>query len=264
MQAGGDEPDRQEQHHEQHHDNVPLHYKKPFGAGLKRTRVEFVRATELQDSAATSTFSSQTEQEKGRLVAEIYASIVLRDGTNSRETEEQSRRDKCLDEQDKASEWTCAVCSASVSASTSQRDHESSLAHQVSLAHSHPPSALDRSRMGLRTLQAQGWDPDARQGLGQHGQGLRFPVRATAKQDGLGVGAAAALAEAAQRRERKSANRIKRGDKSTEATGPNMTAKQRRAEAERQRRKAERLGAEIFGSIDVERYLMGDGSDNRL
>ncbi|PHH61091.1 hypothetical protein CDD81_802 [Ophiocordyceps australis] len=261
MQPSGDKPGRQEQHQ----DNVPLHHKKPFGAGLKRTRVEFVRATEPDDSAARERFSER-EQEKGRMIADIYASIVLRDGSGSSSTKGQRQREQGPDDDDgdddDKDEWTCAVCSVSVSASSSQRAHESSLAHQVSLAHSHPPSAIDRSRMGLRTLQAQGWNPDARQGLGPHGQGLRFPVRATVKEDGLGIGAAAALAEAAQKRQGKSAQRV-------EATGcqrpqRNMTAKQRRAEAERQRRQAERLEAEIFGSVQVQKYLVGDGSDNRL
>ncbi|KAK7750489.1 hypothetical protein SLS62_007568 [Diatrype stigma] len=68
------------------------------------------------------------------------------------------------------------------------RPHEASLAHQVCLEHSHPPSALDRSRMGMGVLQSQGWDPDSRQGLGAAHQGIQFPLKAKPKRDTMGIG----------------------------------------------------------------------------
>ncbi len=65
--------------------------------------------------------------------------------------------------------------------------HEASLVHQVCLAHSHPPSSVDRSRLGLSVLESHGWDPDSRQGLGAEGQGIQFPVKPKQKGQHAGV-----------------------------------------------------------------------------
>ncbi|CAL5870551.1 uncharacterized protein PFLUO_LOCUS4790 [Penicillium psychrofluorescens] len=78
-----------------------------------------------------------------------------------------------------------------ISSSSIHRPHEASLAHQVCLAHSHPPSHLDRTRAGLRYLSTYGWDLDSRIGLGAPGrEGIREPLKGRVKNDtvGLGVG----------------------------------------------------------------------------
>ncbi|KAF4509173.1 hypothetical protein G6O67_005462 [Ophiocordyceps sinensis] len=220
--------------------DVPLHHKKPFGAGLKRKRIEFVRATEADKGISVAT----TTKDLGRAVGDVYASIVL--GGRKSASAPSSRRESPAPSTDTQPE-TCAVCSLPMT--TSVRQHVASLAHQVSLAHSHPPSALDRSRMGLRTLQSQGWDPDARRGLGLGGEGVRFPVKSSGKDDKLGIGAT--VPEPCSRPEAQRAVR-------------KLTAKEIKAEAARERQRAERLQAELYGRVDVERYLRGDGADNEL
>ncbi|KAJ5629868.1 hypothetical protein N7528_003525 [Penicillium herquei] len=70
------------------------------------------------------------------------------------------------------------------------RPHEASLAHQLCLKHSHPPSHLDRTRTGMRYLQTYGWDPDSRLGLGASGrEGIREPLKGRIKNDTAGLGA---------------------------------------------------------------------------
>jgi hypothetical protein len=97
--------------------------------------------------------------------------------------------------------------------------------------------------MGLRTLAAQGWDPDARVGLGREGEGLRYPIKTKAKEDTLGIGATMPEPGSVPVRERPKP----------------LSAKERKALEEKEKRRAERLQGEIFGSVDVERYLRGDG-----
>jgi G-patch domain len=73
--------------------------------------------------------------------------------------------------------------------STSVKVHEASIAHQVCLSHSNPPSHLDRTRHGLRYLAAYGWDPDSRLGLGTPGrEGIREPLKQKIKNDTVGLG----------------------------------------------------------------------------
>lgn len=219
--------------------DVPLHYKKPFGAGLKRKRIEFVRATEADKAIS----ASATTEDQGRAVGDLYARIVLGRPKTASAPAPASRQESAAASTDQQPE-TCAVCSLPIT--TSLRQHDASLAHQVSLTHSHPPSALNRSRMGLRTLQSQGWDPDARRGLGLEGEGVRFPVKASGKDDNLGIGATApepVSRPVAQRRK--------------------LTAREIKAGAARERLRAERLQAELYGRVDVERYLRGDGADGK-
>ena len=93
----------------------------------------------------------------------------------------------------------CDVCNLPISdpqsqsqqepTSTSTRPHEASLAHQVCLKHSHPPSHLDRTRAGMRYLSTYGWNPDSRLGLGAPGrEGIREPLKGRIKHDTAGLG----------------------------------------------------------------------------
>ncbi|KAM0265188.1 hypothetical protein ACHAQJ_000341 [Trichoderma viride] len=224
-------------------EDIPLHHKRPFGAGLKRKRVEFVKATDPDASNAVTVVGKQTDS-----IGDVYASIVL--GGSS--VDSASKPESCGEEtEDVASSSEkqpeppiCPVCSLPIT--TTLLKHEASLAHQVSLEHSHPPSALDRSRMGLRALESQGWDPDSRLGLGREGEGTRFPIKAALKKDTLGVGA-----RQPTRRE------------VVEKPRP-LTAKEMRALAEKEKRKGERLQAEIYGRVDVEKYLRGNGGEDGL
>ncbi|UNI16893.1 hypothetical protein JDV02_003283 [Purpureocillium takamizusanense] len=237
---------------------IPLHHKRPFGVGLRRKKIDFVRATESDSTLPSSTSSVA----KGSLAGDLYASIVLGEGSSvsaSASRTESPGAPTADDDDDEGARKpiTCPVCALPII--TPLREHEASLAHQVSLTHSHPPSGLDRTRMGLRTLQSQGWDPDARRGLGLEGEGPRYPIKVAAKEDNLGIGASAQQAsEEAKRKKKKGA------EQEPEAPPRQQTRKERKALAAKERQRAERLQAEIYGRVDVERYLRGTGTDNAI
>ncbi|KAL7942593.1 hypothetical protein V8C42DRAFT_354722 [Trichoderma barbatum] len=226
-------------------EDIPLHHKRPFGAGLKRKKVEFVKAT---DADASNTIKNLGKQSAS--IGDVYANIVL--GSSSRGSsskpeatsdEKDDQKEDSVEKESESEPPTCPICSLPIT--TTLQQHEASLAHQVSLEHSHPPSALDRSRMGLRALESQGWDPDSRLGLGRDGEGTRFPIKVARKEDTLGIGA------------RTQPKEVK------EKPRP-LTGKEMRALADKERRKGERLQAEIYGRLDVEKYLRGNGGEDGL
>ncbi|KAL7792043.1 hypothetical protein V8C37DRAFT_381423 [Trichoderma ceciliae] len=224
-------------------EDIPLHHKRPFGAGLKRKKIEFVKATDPDANTTVKDVDKQTAS-----IGDVYASIVLGGSSkaspsNSELTGEEKGDDAASSEIEPGPP-ICPVCSLPIT--TTLRNHEASLAHQISLDHSNPPSALDRSRMGLRALESQGWDPDSRLGLGREGEGTRFPIKAILKDDTLGVGATLPAKQEAKEKPRL------------------LTAKEMRALAEKERRKGERLQAEIYGRVDVEKYLRGNGGEDGL
>jgi hypothetical protein len=224
-------------------EDIPLHHKRPFGAGLKRKKVEFVKATDPDASNTVKALGKESAS-----IGDVYASIVLGgssvDSTSKSEPPSEEKEDTISLLEKQPESPTCPICALPIT--TTLQKHEASLAHQVSLEHSHPPSALDRSRMGLRALESQGWDPDSRLGLGRDGEGTRFPIKATLKKDTLGVGA-----------------RQPAKQEVVEKPRP-LTAKEMRALAEKEKRKGERLQAEIYGRVDVEKYLRGNGGEDGL
>lgn len=220
-------------------EDIPLHRKQAFGAGLKRKRVEFVPAKDPDAGFAATAVPKSTSTEIG----DLYASIVLKekDGSSSKDASSNSSTPK----DESAPQVEAAICPVcSLPTTSSSKPHEVSLAHQVCLTHSYPPSALDRSRMGLRALKSQGWDPDARKGLGREGEGMMYPIKAVAKDDTLGVGAK--IPENARKKDK-----VEKPKK--------LNPKEMRKLAEKERQRNERLQGEIFGRVDVERYLRGDG-----
>ena len=143
----------------------------------------------------------------------------------------------------------CEVCKLPLdedegARSSVTRPHEASIAHQVCMSHSHPPSALDRSRMGMSVLQSQGWDPDARKGLGASQQGIQFPLKAKPKDDTLGIGVEVP---------KDFVPKTKKEKKET------YDAKKVRKMVADDRKRKERLRERIFGNSDVEKYLGGGG-----
>ncbi|VUC33340.1 unnamed protein product [Clonostachys rosea] len=221
-------------------EDIPLHHKKPFGSGLKRKKIEFVRATEPDETAATASAS----RIKASAIGDLYASIVL--GPSSASSGTPTPTPEVVGEgeaegatpQDASDQTICPVCLLPITTSISK--HNASLAHQVSLEHSHPPSALDRSRMGLKALEAQGWNPDARRGLGKEGEGMRYPIKVSAKEDNLGIGA--------------TIPEVKEGEAKVAKEKP-MSVKELKAAQAKDRTKTEKLQREIFGSVDVDKYL---------
>ncbi|SPN98484.1 related to G-patch domain protein [Cephalotrichum gorgonifer] len=225
------------------YDDVPLQHKKPFGAGLKRKRsVTFVRASDPDLHTIPA-----TEQTPDSSVSDLYLNLVMKgtggepeDTALSKPTTKQA--DATPAEQTTASTRTCPVCNITLDddAPESQRTHEASIAHQVALSHSHPPSAIDRSRMGLSYLASFGWDPDSRRGLGAEGQGVRDPIKAKQKDDTLGIGAVIPQEFIEKARE----------PKPKKLTGKEL--KQRELE---EKRKGERLRELFYQRDDVLRHL---------
>jgi hypothetical protein len=127
--------------------------------------------------------------------------------------------------------------------------HEASLAHQVCLTHSHPPSHLDRTRHGMRYLASYGWDPDNRLGLGAAGrEGIREPIKPKAKNDTTGLGMkidenALAAKQKIQQQRQEQRNKL--------------NAKQVRLGAMADRKKGDQLRELFYGSDDIQRYLGG-------
>ncbi|RYP72063.1 hypothetical protein DL770_008020 [Monosporascus sp. CRB-9-2] len=218
--------------------DIPLQDKRPFGSGLKRKRVVFVPAS----SGSLNTTEESTDLKPSKSISDLYLSLVLpKDGTQdtSRAASEPLRP------------TVCEVCNLPLGKSpavpseikTTTRPHEASLAHQVCMAHSHPPSALDRSRMGMSVLQSQGWDPDARRGLGASQQGIQFPLKAKPKEDNLGIGVEVPKDFVPKKKEKVQTYDAKRVRK--------MVAEDRK--------RLEKLREQVFGNSDVEKYLGGGG-----
>lgn len=227
-------------------DDVPLQHRKPFGSGLRRNEIKFVPASNADSEVA----KHQQSKTSGQSISDFYLSMVLKKSPETAATHKGKEPAKAT---------LCEICSMPVSAapddntssgvtnSNNRRPapghHEASIAHQVCLAHSHPPSALDRSRMGLTVLAAQGWDPDARAGLGLEGQGTQYPVKVKPKEDRLGVGVVVPK-DGGSTKPKKERERPKLLD-----------AKKVRKMAAEDRKRADKLQRELFGRVDLERYL---------
>lgn len=230
--------------------DVPLEKKRPFGAGIKRKRVEFVRASD-PDLRTTSDAGPPVS---GSSVSDLYLNLVLPGEKKAKTSGKVAAPEPP----------TCAVCnlplsedepteslgrqngisdgSGSDKASTAKQRHEASIAHQVCLTHSHPPSALDRSRMGLTYLSSYGWDPDSRRGLGVTEQGVQFPLKPKQKDDTYGLGLQVPK-DARGKMEKK------------EKKDRPLDAKRSREKAEADKRKGERLREMFYGSDDLQKYL---------
>jgi hypothetical protein len=210
--------------------DVPLHHKRPFGAGIRRKEVKFVRARDPDAGLSTATTSTATS------LGDLYASVVLKSDPKNKEA-------KTSEEEAKEAAQICPDCGLDVSSTT--QPHEAALAHQVSLRHTQPPSALDRSRMGVRTLTSQGWDLDAHEGLGRENDGMRYPIKVKEKKDNLGIGATIP----------------KPKEKKKEHMTYPLNKKELKRHRANERQRHERLQREIFGRVDVESYLRGDGNN---
>jgi len=82
----------------------------------------------------------------------------------------------------------CDTCKLQIDKTANATPHEITLAHLVSIQHSHPPHSIDRTSKGFAVLESHGWDPDSRTGLGANGQGVLYPIRAKEKNDRYGIG----------------------------------------------------------------------------
>jgi hypothetical protein len=240
---------------------VPLQDQRIFGAGIKRKRVKFVPSSSSSTAVAPSTTPA-------KLVSDFYLSLVLRKDAASSEKSTAGPDSPLPLPAAPADEPTtqtneppepqlCDICSLPLSSSPvasadatlpqsaaqstpKPRPHEASLAHQVCLTHSHPPSHLDRNRKGLAYLAAYGWDPDSRLGLGASGQGIQYPIKTKPKDDKLGIGVVVPPG---------TTERVKKVRK--------LDAGRARKMYEKDRREGQRLRDLFYRNEDVERYLGG-------
>ena len=218
---------------------IPLKDQSVFGAGVRRKKIDFV-PSKGDDQHPASASAAQGAGDR-------YLSIVLNRFEPTSGTE--ANNDQDLSNLPTTSNPICAICrlpiERKVLESESSKPHETSLAHQLCLEHSHPPSHLDRTRQGLRYLSSYGWDPDARLGLGATGTGIRIPIKPKPKNDTIGLGLVVAPS-ATKNKVAKPA--VKKSD-----------AKKTRKAEERAKREGEKLRNMFYEREDVERYLGSGG-----
>lgn len=210
---------------------LPLEDQRVFGAGIKRKRIAFVAASD-NDAGVTPSLPRSPATDDN--VADRYLSIVLKESKPATPTAQ-----KALSSGD-----VCAICKQPLSPS-----HESTLAHQVCLEHSHPPSHLDRNRHGLRYLSLYGWNPDERVGLGANAEGIRYPIRPKAKHDTVGLQETKSVEEEAAKVKTKKIV-LRKEDKKVF-----MNAKEVRKQEQEAKKRAEKLRNMFYGSDEVEKYL---------
>lgn len=241
---------------------IPLQDQRVFGAGIKRKRVKFV------PSSSNPTSSHAPSTASARSASDIYLSLVLPQDIVSAEASSGGSfsvaPSKDIGSPSDLKEELCDICNLPLSTEsekpelmvadashlsgesgpvivTSARPHEASLAHQVCLEHSHPPSHLDRNRKGLAYLSAYGWDPDSSLGLGANGQGIRIPIKSKPKDDKLGIGVVSP-----EPREMEKRVKVEKLD-----------AGKVRKLHEEDKKKGETLRNLFYGNDDFERYLGG-------
>jgi len=224
------------------YEETPLHRHRAFGAGIKRRRIDFV-----PQSASSEVTTASTTLKQG--AGDLYLSIVLSKKARGGEKAEAAQQIK--DPREEAEKATtvdptespedipptiCSICNRPITTSVSQ--HESTLHHQLSLPHSHPPSSIDRTSRGLGYLSSYGWDPDARLGLGASGAGRLHPVRATDRsdKDKLGLGASQKTILKAMKEKKLDAAETKKKEEEVKA-------------------RAARLRQLVFNSDEVNRHL---------
>ncbi|KAK5660263.1 hypothetical protein OQA88_12802 [Cercophora sp. LCS_1] len=235
---------------EDDYSDTPLQHLRPFGSGLHKKKIAFVPASNLD---ATSTLTAPNNKPED--ISQIYLNLVLPSGPQKPKPPPASPSQPQI----------CEICNlplsplppnapetksdtkpdTTITSHTHTHTHSQTIAHQLSLPHSHPPSALDRSRMGLSYLSTHGWDPDSRKGLGSLQQGIQYPIKAKAKNDTLGIGIT-----------------IPKNLPPPKPKERLLDAGKVRKQAERERRKAERLRKELFGrGDDLEKYLGGGAGE---
>lgn len=215
-----------------------------FGAGIKRKRVAFVPAV----TAESPQFAPPAPPSSN--AADRYLSIVFPSdprnhnqttGTATVDTDTARAAFPIVDTED----TICDICNLPITSDSDtslvpSKPHEASLVHQLCLAHSHPPSHLDRSRHGLKYLSSYGWDPDSRLGLGAKGEGIKAPLKGVMKNDTVGLG-------------------IKKGQVVGKKVVRRLDAKGVRRKDDEDRRRGKKLQEMFYGNLDVEKYLGSNG-----
>ena len=222
---------------------VPLVDQKVFGAGVKRKRIAFVPAGQAQGSAPL-------DGSTRRALADRYLSIVLPDEPPS--SQSTTRCTTEVGQEADIESVLCVVCKQPISALKDRiaiDAHESSIAHQVCLTHSQPPSHLDRGHVGLRYLTGYGWDPDRRTGLGARQEGIRIPIKVKEKHDTTGLRVV---------NDEEDIKFRKRLFKKKDELVVRLDAGKVRKQEQAAKKRAEQLRATFYGK-DLSQYLGPDG-----
>ncbi|KAL8747376.1 MAG: hypothetical protein Q9190_000722 [Brigantiaea leucoxantha] len=216
---------------------IPLTDQRNFGAGLKRKRVQFTTADKESQP--------QSERLPSPTAGDRYLSMVLKNRESNQRTTESKHSisgTHSLDQAESARkvESVCSICNLPFDPSEA-RAHETSLAHQICMSHSHPPSHLDRTRQGFKILASYDWDLDSRQGLGANGQGLRDPIKMRQKNNMAGLGMRIPTSES----KKVDLHRVVQ----------KLDAKQTRQQAEKLRKDREKLQDLFYGNEDIAKHL---------
>lgn len=180
-------------------------------------------------------------------LGDAYLSLVLASSSDTAQSSEPPLLD---DAGSLARNSICPVCSLPVIDKTG--DHETSIAHQVCLQHTHPPSALDRSRKGLVYLQGYGWDPDERRGLGARDrEGRLHPVLPQSKEDRAGIGTSIGDTE--------DGGKKRSGRNTPDKVVKKVGAKEAKKNVAEDKKKRERLQRLFYTDESVLKYLGEDG-----
>jgi len=212
--------------------SIPLKDQRYFGAGIKRQRIQFVPS-----STSESTTPAGASTPSALSASERYLQIVL----NKASSEPPSSEATLV----KQSPKICEVCKTQYDGD--EAAHCSSLVHQIALPHSHPPSALDRSRKGLSILQSYGWNPDERLGLGAQREGILHPVKAKEKRDTVGLGVNLNNDEPTLKKKRKLVEKTKPVEM--------LDAGKIRKLEQNNKKKHERLQTLFYSNDEVDKYL---------
>ncbi|KAF2842190.1 hypothetical protein M501DRAFT_998439 [Patellaria atrata CBS 101060] len=214
---------------------IPLLDQRHFGAGIKRKRIKFVPSS--TQTSATPPSSTRN----GEAVASAYLATVFKNPQTTPDQENGLSNPNTRKEPRPTDiPPTCDICKLPLSASAAAVPHEASIAHQLCLQHSHPPSSVDRSRKGLSIMQSYGFDPDSRLGLGAAGRGILHPIKPKEKRDTVGLGVVVSKSSS---------------DASTPVKVVKGDPKSVRKRQEEDRRKMEKLQRAFYGDEKLERYL---------
>lgn len=201
---------------------IPFAQQPAYGRGLWKNPIQFVSAALDNPIIAAPS--------KGNTLAEKYMAIMFPNGQP----------------QPKADAYpVCGICGEPVK-EQDQRIHFLSPAHQAALPRAPIPSAIDRTRMGLKYMSKHGYDVDARIGLGASGQGMLFPLVPKEKRDKFGLGIDKKQHEKKRALGGASAADVKEG---------RLDAGKVRKLAKVEKRKHDKLQRMFYGNDEVEKYL---------
>lgn len=203
---------------------LPFTSHSTYGRGLWKNPIAFV-------PAAPATVPAPSKPVDGQSIAQKYLEIMFPNGQPMPEPDAYP---------------LCGICGEPVK-ETDHRIHFLSAAHQAALPRAPVPSAIDRTRMGLKYMQSFGWDVDARVGLGARGEGMLFPLVPKEKRDKLGLGIDKKVEE---RRKGLISGRgvAKPGEIRLDAGKIQKLAKV-------EKRKHDKLQRMFYGNDEVEKYL---------